>query len=540
MDTNHLCSDKNSPEKLCWIAVLTNPGVDISRVQDDVMICHNCERFKHVAERGTGRRAADKLISATIAKLMEQLAQKRENLEMASRELKKNVEELSLLKSITDAIARSDSLEKGLRIMLTGATSGDAFGFNRAAVLLINDDSGYLEGKCAIGPENIEEAASIWNEMGNTPIAQLLFNILNEADFSPCALESLIESAKISVKDYDNPFIQSLKDGVSRVIDIQDIWYSRLDWSFWPLASKLAVVPLISEGRPLGLVIADNAITQKPITAEMVDALKALANACAPGLENAILRQQLLAQLRELKRVHELLRSNQAYLVQNERLVEIGMLATKVAHELKIPLVTIGGYARRVKSTVGTNKFNGEMVDVIIAEVDRLLNINSEILEFSRRASLNIRECDLNAVVADSFNLFKDRFKNSGIKAEKKLLSSKLIVRADPERLKQVILNLIENSLEAMTRGGRLIVRTIRQKDYVVLEIEDTGMGMDKESMDNLFKLFYTTKEKGSGLGLPVSKKIIDDHGGTINVQSVPGSGTVFSVHLPAYSDQED
>lgn len=540
MDTNHLCSDKNSPEKLCWIAVLTNPGVDISRVQDDVMICHNCERFKHVAERGAGRRTADKLVSATIAKLMEQLAQKRKNLEMASSELKKNVEELSLLKSITDAIARSDSLEKGLRIMLTGATSGDAFGFNRAAVFLINEDSGYLEGKCAIGPESIEEAASIWNEMGNTPIAQLLFNILNEADFSPCALESLIESAKIPIKDYDNPFIQSMKDGISRVIDIQDIWYSRLDWSFWPSASKLAVVPLISEGRPLGLLIADNAITQKPITSDMVGALKALANACAPGLENAILRQQLLAQLRELKRVHELLRSNQAYLVQNERLVEIGMLATKVAHELKIPLVTIGGYARRVKSTVGTSKFNAEMVDVIIAEVDRLLKINSEILEFSRRARLNIRECDLNAVVADSFNLFKDRFKNSGIRAEKKLFSSKLIVHADPERLKQVILNLIENSLEAMTRGGRLIVRTVRQNDYVVLEIEDTGIGMDKESMDNLFKLFYTTKEKGSGLGLPVSKKIIDDHGGTINVQSIPGSGTVFSVHLPAYSDRED
>jgi signal transduction histidine kinase len=534
MEVNYHCDDRNSSDKLCWIAVLTNPGVDISRVQDDVMICHNCERFKNVAERGAGRRTADKLISATIAKLMEQLAQKRENLEIASRELKKNVEELSLLKSITDAIARSDSLEKGLRIMLTGATSGDAFGFNRAAVFLVNEDSGYLEGKCAIGPLNKEEAGSIWNEVSDIPMDQLLAGILNKSESVPCVLESLIESTKIPLKDYDNPFIQSMREGVSRIIDIQDIWYSRLDWSFWPSASKLAVVPLISEGRPLGLVIADNAITQKTITLEMVDALKALANACAPGLENAILRQQLLAQLRELKRVHELLRSNQAYLVQNERLVEIGMLATKVAHELKIPLVTIGGYARRIKSTMGTSKFNKEMVDVIIAEVDRLLNINSEILEFSRRSRLNIRECDLNAVVTDSFNLFKDRFKSSGIRAEKKLQSSKLMVRGDPERLKQVVLNLIENSLEAMTHGGRLIVRTMRQNDYAALEIEDTGVGMDKESMDNLFKLFYTTKEKGSGLGLPVSKKIVDDHGGTINVQSIPGSGTIFSVHLPA------
>jgi signal transduction histidine kinase len=540
MNNDHHCIDKSSPEKVCWIAVLTNPGVDITRVQDDIVICHACERFKTVSERGIGRRAADKAISVTIAKLMEQLALKRENLETASIELKKNIEQLSLLKNITDAIARSDSLEKGLRIILTGATSGDAFGFNRAAVFLVNEDNGFLEGRCAIGPENPEEAKNIWNEIAHVSISTMLEKVMSEKEFTPCSLENLAANARISIDDGDNPLVQSLIEARCRIIDVQDIWYSRLDWSFWPSAGIFAAAPLISEGRPLGLLIADNAITQKPITAEMVDALKALANACAPGLENAMLRQQLMAQLKELKGVHELLKSNQTYLVKNERLVEIGMLATKVAHELKIPLVTIGGYARRVKSTLETNKFDKEMVDIIIAEVDRLLMINSEILEFSRGARLNIRDCDLHNVVGDSLNLLKERFKNSGIKAERKFCSSRLTIKADPERLKQVILNLIENSVEAMNRGGKLIVRTIRQNDYVVLEIEDTGVGMDKESLDNLFKLFYTTKEKGSGLGLPVSKKIIDDHGGTISVRSIPGSGTVFSVHLPACDNSVD
>jgi hypothetical protein len=208
------------------------------------MICHNCERFKNVAERGAGRRTADKLISATIAKLMEQLAQKRENLEIASRELKKNVEELSLLKSITDAIARSDSLEKGLRIMLTGATSGDAFGFNRAAVFLVNEDSGYLEGKCAIGPLNKEEAGRIWNEVSDIPMDQLLAGILNKSESVPCVLESLIESTKIPLKDYDNPFIQSMREGlvaslISRISGIRD-WIGpfgrrQANWPWFPL-----------------------------------------------------------------------------------------------------------------------------------------------------------------------------------------------------------------------------------------------------------------------------------------------------------------
>jgi hypothetical protein len=540
METNHLCIDKSSPAKLCWIAILTNPAMDISRVQDDVMICHGCERFKTVSQRGTGRRAADKAISLTIAKLMEQLALKRENLEIASNELKKNIEQLSLLKNITDAIARSDSLEKGLHIILTGATSGDAFGFNRAAVFLVNEETDFLEGKCAIGPENPEEAKNIWNKIAHIPIANLLEQVLSETEFIPCALETLAANARIPIAEKSNPLVQSLREAKERMVDVQDIWYSRHDWSFWPAAGIFAVAPLISEGRPLGLLLADNAITGKPITAEMVDALRALANACAPGLENAILRQQLLVQLKELERVHDLLKSNQSYLVNHERLVEIGMLATKVAHEIKIPLVTIGGYARRINNTLGTNKFDSEMVNVIIAEVDRLLKINSEILEYSRAARLNIRECDLHVIIGDSLNLLKERFKNAGIRAEKKFCSHSLGVKADPERLKQVILNLVENSVEAMNRGGHLIIRTARQNDYIVLEIEDTGEGMDKEILDNLFKLFYTTKEKGSGLGLPVSKKIIDDHGGTIKVRSTPGAGTVFSVHLPAYDDAVD
>jgi hypothetical protein len=540
MELNHLCSDPQALGKLCWIAVLTDPTVDISRVQDDVMICHNCERFKTMAERGSGRRVADQTISLTIAKLMEQLASKRENLEKTTLELKKNVEQLSLLKNITDAIARSDSLEKGLRIILTGATSGDAFGFNRAAVLLVNDQSGILEGKCAIGPENPEEAKYIWNEIANIPITRLLEEILIETEFVPCALEVLAGAVKIPLNEKDNPLVKTLLESKERIIDTRNEQGMGLDWSWWPFAEKLAVAPLVSEGKPLGLLIADNAITARPITLEMIDALRSLANACAPGLENTILQQKLSSQLKELEQIHELLKANQSYLVRHERLVDIGMLATKVAHEFKIPLVTIGGFARRIKNTLNTDKFDRRMVDIIITEVDRLLKINSEILEYSRAARLNIRDCDLNLLLGESLSLLKDRFKNSGIKAEKKFCTPKLCVKADPERLKQVILNLVENAVEAMEGGGKLSVRTMRNNDYVVLEIEDTGVGIDREGINNLFKLFYTTKENGSGLGLPVSKKIVDDHGGYINVNSKPGVGTVFAVHLPAFADAEN
>jgi signal transduction histidine kinase len=210
------------------------------------------------------------------------------------------------------------------------------------------------------------------------------------------------------------------------------------------------------------------------------------------------------------------------------------MLATKVAHEFKIPLVTIGGYARRIKNTLDTNKFDKNMIEVVISEVDRLMKINSEILEYSRVARLNIQECDVNHIIDESLNQMQERFNAASIKAERKYILPKLTIKADPERLKQVVLNLVDNAVEAMINGGKLTIKTTKLNGYVVLEVTDTGNGLDKDSMDSLFKLFYTTKTHGSGLGLSVTKKIVDDHGGFINVSSALGKGTVFSVHLPA------
>jgi len=199
-----------------------------------------------------------------------------------------------------------------------------------------------------------------------------------------------------------------------------------------------------------------------------------------------------------------------------------------------LPMVAIGGYARRIQKTIGTEKFDKKLVEVIINEVDRLINITSEILEYSRSSKLNIRECDLNNIVSDSLDQLKNKLNGCGVETEKNFVRKNLTIKGDPERLKQVILNLVDNAADAMTKGGKLTIKTDRDKEYIVFEIEDTGEGIDKTGLANLFNLFYTTKNRGTGLGLPVSKKIIDDHGGYISVSSILGEGSKFSVKLPA------
>jgi len=540
MNLENLCNHPDFKDKLCWISVFTNPGLDIQsknqalNIQDEIALCYECEHFKNVTHRGFGRREADKTIAMTMVKLMEQLAIKKQNLQQIADQLQESLEQLSLLNNITDTLARSDKLEKSLRIILTGVTSGDAYRFNRAGVFLVNDKTGMLEAKCAIGPQSAEEAARIWSEISKIPLDRLLEEILIEDEFVPCLMETVISDVKMSLKDEHDPFIDVIKTARETIINIKNDLYGHYDFSWWPMADQIAIVPLVSEGKTMGLIMADNAITGQEITLESVEALKSLANACAPGLNNAILQEKLRSQIQELERMNELIKSNQAYLLQHERLADIGTLASKTAHEFRIPLVAIGGYARRILKTYGTDKFDPKMVEIIIEEVDRLANITSEILEYSRLSKLNIKECDVNNIIQQSLNQLEGKLAASGIKTEQNFCQKDLKIKVDPEKLKQVILNLIDNAVDAMNGGGKLKVKTSRQKEYVVLEITDTGEGIDKNDLDNLFNLFYTTKNRGTGLGLPVSKKIIDDHGGNIIINSTPGKGSVFSISLPA------
>lgn len=540
MNSENLCNHPDFKDKLCWISVFTHPGLDIQgknralSIQDEIAFCYECEHFKNMTQRGFGRREADKTIAMTMVKLMEQLAIKQQNLQQTADRLQESLEQISLLNNITDTLARSDRLEKSLRIILTGVTSGDAYRFNRAGIFLVNDKTGMLEAKCAIGPQNAEEAARIWSEISRIPIDRLLEEILIEDEFVPCSMEAAISDVKMSLKDENHPLIQATKTAREIIINIKSDMYSQYDFSWWPLADQMAIVPLVSEGRTMGFILADNAITGKEITVDSVESLKSLANACAPGLNNAILQEKLRAQIQELERMNELIKSNQAYLMQHERLADIGTLASKTAHEFRIPLVAIGGYARRILKTIGTDKFDPKMVEIIIEEVDRLADITSEILEYSRISKLNIKECDVNNIIQQSLNHLEGKLAASGIKTEQNFSQKDLIIKVDPEKLKQVILNVIDNAIDAMNEGGKLKIKTSRQKEYVVLEISDTGEGIDKNDLDNLFNLFYTTKNRGTGLGLPVSKKIIDDHGGNIVINSTPGKGSVFSIRLPA------
>ncbi len=527
------CIEEGHTNKICWLYSMSEGDV-LPDTQDNILVCRECSTFKEMVNRAFGRRDADQTIGATIARLLRLVADRNARLQRTGRELEHKVEELALIKTITDAVVKTTDLHKALRIILTGVTSGQAFGFNRAGIFLVDDRNEYLVGKHAVGPDSKEQAISIWNEVESVTFEKLIENINKAPEVEADRLHRRIGKIKIPLSDESNIFIQALRGRVAKHYkkdeldpEVQERINAYIGFS------EFAAVPLQSDGPPLGLMVADNYYNNKPITPSSIDALQTLAAACTNVLEKTMLHQQLSERLKELEHVNRLLRENQSYLIQTERLADIGKLAATVAHEFKTPLVTVGGYARRVLRNIDSGKCEEKDLQIIISEVERLEGITAEILEYSRQPELDLKPHSLNDLVKNSLDLLGRQLSGGGIKLATQFTAENPSPMLDERRFRQVVFNIVANAIESMEGDGVLSLSTHIRDNHVILEIQDTGCGIPGEHQDQLFRPFFTTKSRGSGLGLPISKKIVEDHGGFLEFESQPGSGTRFSIFIP-------
>ncbi|MDP2688538.1 MAG: ATP-binding protein [Deltaproteobacteria bacterium] len=234
------------------------------------------------------------------------------------------------------------------------------------------------------------------------------------------------------------------------------------------------------------------------------------------------------------------IKSLEAGELRKERLVYIGTFAANLAHEIKNPLSGIRGVAQLLTKKVKDASLD-EYTRVIIKEADRLNLIVNEMLDFARPAKLNPRELNIHMVL-DSVILLLQEGAAPGTFV-KDYDPSLPAVRGDENRLTQVFLNLVKNAKEALGAGGRVQVNTRMMTDFhlgghgggqmAVVEIKDNGRGIEEGDLEKIFTPFFTTKQKGSGLGMAISLKIIEEHGGLLKIDSAPGAGTTVAVFLP-------
>jgi signal transduction histidine kinase len=232
---------------------------------------------------------------------------------------------------------------------------------------------------------------------------------------------------------------------------------------------------------------------------------------------------------------------------ERDRLAALGQMAAGLAHEIRNPLGSIKGaaqYLQPIGNQVGDSGTK-EFLDIIVEEVNRLNKIVSQFLDYARPYRGDQTPLDVNDVVRKTLHLIEKEEGAARVEIITNLADSLPAVRADAEQLRQVFLNLAINAVQAMPQGGKLQVSTSLRRStrrgaaaaFLEVRFRDTGHGIPVNDVRNLFIPFFTTKEKGTGLGLPISQRIIENHGGTIEVRSQLGAGATFTVLLPIEAD---
>jgi signal transduction histidine kinase len=218
-----------------------------------------------------------------------------------------------------------------------------------------------------------------------------------------------------------------------------------------------------------------------------------------------------------------------------DRLATIGQLAAGVAHELNEPLGNILGFAQLVKKSLQLSKQTGQDIDNIVIASLHAREVIKKLMFFARQMPPKKVQVNLNQLVEDGLYFLKSRCAKEGIEVVRSFSPDLTEITADPSQLYQVLVNLVVNAIQAMPKGGKLTIQTLPGNGYVSLIVEDTGIGMSKDTIKQIFVPFFTTKDvgEGTGLGLPVVHGIVTAHGGAIKVDSKVGQGTRFEVKLP-------
>ena len=221
-------------------------------------------------------------------------------------------------------------------------------------------------------------------------------------------------------------------------------------------------------------------------------------------------------------------------IAQSQRLASLGSLAAGVAHEIRNPLSSIKGFATYFKERYRDNPDDSQTADIMVQEVDRLNRVIGQLLDYARPMTMNRRETAIQTVIQHALRMIESQAREKGVVIQTELQADVVAVLIDPDRIKQVFLNLYLNAIGAMEGGGILSVALLSMTDRRIrIEVRDTGVGIDPKDLDRIFDPYFTTKSSGTGLGLAIVQKIIEAHRGEIQVASTPGLGTTVSVILP-------
>ena len=240
-------------------------------------------------------------------------------------------------------------------------------------------------------------------------------------------------------------------------------------------------------------------------------------------------------------RMVKTLARTQDELIRSEKLISLGRLSAGVAHEVRNPLNAMKGAIEYIQRRRGDDRLVNEYTQLVAEEINRLSQFVSDFLYFAKELTPKVAPTDINSLIISTLHLHEEQAQKNGIRFHRHLSSDIPIGLVDPNQMTQVLINMLVNAMDAMPAGGEITItsRLIKNRekpeetDVVRVTIDDNGIGISTDELKNIFDPFFSTKDNGTGLGLPISLGIVENHGGEIRVTSQQGRGTSVIVEWP-------
>lgn len=451
----------------------------------------------------------------------------------------------TVLQQISRALLGELSLPRLLYAILTGMTAGGAvgLGFNRAILLLVDEEAGVLRAEMGVGPETAEDAAKIWSGVGEDyqSLEDFLANYDKLPPVSERPLQGLVEKLVFPLSDTEH--VPMLALATRQTVHVAD---AEMDPRVPPMLRELletdefVVAPLIARGKNIGVAIADNRFTQQPISQAAIQLLTALADQAALAVASARMYARATEDATRLDEALHELEAAQDERLRTAKLAAVGEVAAIVAHEIRSPLSAIGGFARSIAREPDQVERNARSAKIIVEEVVRLERILAELLDFSKPSEPQIAEVDLRPLLEGVAEKARQAPESHGIEIRVVADEEVGTVMADERHVVQILHNLVNNAIQAMPRGGTVTLRLRRDGEAVCVDVEDSGDGIPRDRLERIFDAFYTSKPSGTGLGLALCKKLATQQGAEISVQSEVGVGTTFTLTFGATQEKRD
>lgn len=434
-------------------------------------------------------------------------------------------------------------LDEVLSVALTAITAGKGFGMNRAFLLLADKERRTLKGSLAVGPRTYEEAWAIWEEIGRTDFSlKEMAKHFHDTKLSAekDKFHDILERLTVPMDDQRSILVRALQE--RRPLLVHDAFHdSRVDPELAHTldVDSFLILPLLTRNRRVGVIIADNFITKKPITHEDMRSMETLTFPVAFAIERASLYDRLHEDLRKLTVANTRLQEQQELIVRLEKMALLGKVTSSIAHSIRNPLMIIGGFARSLLRNIDENDPKKEFLETIVREARQLEDTLSEALGHADSMAPVLDQWDINELVGNVFGEVRSRAEGEGIAFTLDLAPDLPMIRMDYRQMAYCIKKILFNSLDAMIPPGELTVTTRIDGDDILVEIRDTAARPARGDGDMFSRPSLEKRDETENLELSFCRVILENYCKSFTVEEYEGKGTLYLIRLPRKKEEE-